>query len=89
MRVYLTTTEALAAEIIRDGWRDLHVLQDLTGVWLASQPLDANDGFDGNVILCLEVPETLFAKWEIEWHPSPRTPPSRRAPTAGAAPPGL
>lgn len=35
-----------------------------TGVWLANQPLDENEGAWGNTVLLIEIPEPVVAKFE-------------------------
>jgi hypothetical protein len=65
MRTYLTTTVAQAEAIFREGWADTHEEFGRNGVYLSTVPLDANDGFDGNVTLCLEVPDDTFGEYEV------------------------
>lgn len=64
MRAYFTTTVEETKAIWRDGFRDLHHEFGMKGVWFASEQLDVNDGFEGDVTLCLDVPEGVFAKYE-------------------------
>ena len=63
-----------SASILRDGFRDGYRLRltedgeplDLHGIFVSAQwPLDENEGADGDVVLELDIPETLFA--EHEW----------------------
>jgi hypothetical protein len=35
------------------------------GVWLSDVPLDVNDGADGDVLLCIEIPEDVITPWEF------------------------
>jgi hypothetical protein len=64
MRVFLTTTIATADRVCRDGFTNMHQLSDVEGVYLADAQLDANDGFEGPVTLCLDVPDDVFQKYE-------------------------
>jgi hypothetical protein len=65
MRVYLTTTVPRADAIFRDGFTDLYEEFGMQGVYLATVPLDANDGFMGDVTLCLEVPPDVFQRHDV------------------------
>ena len=57
-------------EILRDGFLDatgtyLTVSpEEFTGVWVSDRPLDIYEGADGNVLLVLDIPEEIFAKYE-------------------------
>ena len=74
MRAYLTTDVETTKLIFRDGFTDFHQfvahkvdgsgIVELLGVYFATRQLDANDGFDGPVTLCLDIPEELFKKVE-------------------------
>jgi hypothetical protein len=74
MRVFFTTTIALAKEFMASGFRNLYretfdvPLSDgateIRGVWMADKPLDINEGFEGPVVLCLDVPDETFRKFE-------------------------
>ncbi len=73
MRTYLTTTVEGTKLIFDVGFADIHSFSafkadggvvSCEGVYLATRPLDANDGFPGDVVLCLEVPDDLFAERE-------------------------
>ena len=64
MRLYFTTTVARADSIFQDGFSDLYEEGGISGVWFADRPLDANDGFDGDVVLCLELPAEEFTLHE-------------------------
>jgi hypothetical protein len=35
-----------------------------TGVWLSSEPLDANEGAWGEVLLAMEIPDAVFVEYE-------------------------
>lgn len=55
------TTDAADA-ILHDGFRDatgsyMFVNFELTGVWLADQPLDVNEGCKGDQVLRVEFPD--------------------------------
>ena len=60
MRVYFTTGAARAEEILREGFNDLYEEFGRRGVYFADRPLDDNDGFAGEVTLCLDVPADVF-----------------------------
>src|SRR5262245_6507941 len=67
MRMYFTTTIARTKEIWRNGWRDSFDDEfGMQGVWFASEPLDANDGVEGDVVLCMEISEEDFRPHEVE-----------------------
>jgi hypothetical protein len=65
MRVYWTTTETTASAVLLTGFTDLYSEFGLRGIYFATCPLDANDGFEGEVELCLDVPEGVFASHDI------------------------
>jgi hypothetical protein len=50
--------------IWRDGWADLYEEFGMKGVYFTTQPLDTNDGSDGDVILCLDVPDEVFKQFD-------------------------
>jgi hypothetical protein len=66
---YHRTTEAAAAAIRQDGFRDATACYNmadeagepfyLTGVWLSDTPLDENEGACGPVLLRIELPPDL------------------------------
>jgi hypothetical protein len=64
MRVFFTTAAGMTRAILRHGFRDEYKEGDLRGVWFADQPLGANEGFAGDVTLCVEVPEDVFAHYQ-------------------------
>jgi hypothetical protein len=64
MRLFFTTTVARADSILQDGFTDVYEEGGISGVWFADRPLDANDGFDGDVVLCLELPTEEFTLHE-------------------------
>jgi hypothetical protein len=66
MRVFLTTSVDTTKQIWRDGWWDIHEEFGMSGVCLADAQLDANDGFLGDVTVCIDVPEGVFAQYEID-----------------------
>jgi hypothetical protein len=71
MRGYLTTTVATVDAIFRDGFVDLYEFGGVRGVWLADHQLGINDGFEGPVTICLEVPNAVFERHEwVEEHPA-------------------
>jgi hypothetical protein len=71
MRAYVTIDVPGTKAIWRDGFTDLYEVFDeqsgasKSGVYVATRPLDANDGFMGDVTLCLEVPEGLFNRYYV------------------------
>lgn len=67
MRVYFTTTYEITKRIFEQGFWDMHTDEaDRKGVWFAAEPLGANDGFEGDVVLCTEVPDDTFAKYKVD-----------------------
>src|SRR5262245_12733337 len=66
MRVYWTTTETTAKNVLLDGFTDLYSEPGLRGVYVATCPLDANDGFAGEVVLCLDIPAGVFAGHDVQ-----------------------
>jgi hypothetical protein len=65
MRVYWTTTVARTEAIFRDGFTDLYEEFGREGVYFATQQLDALDGFDGDVTLCLDLPPEVFDEYDL------------------------
>src|SRR5262245_35647667 len=65
MRVYFTTTVPAADSILRDGFTDTHEEFGMRGVYASTAPLGANDGFGGDVTLCLEVPVDSFRVYDV------------------------
>jgi hypothetical protein len=64
MRVFLTATVAQAEAIFRRGYTNLRAEFGREGVYWSDSPLGVAEGFDGEVVLCLDVPDELFAGWE-------------------------
>ena len=66
MRCYHRTHAADA--IRRDGFVDdegcYGTLTTHRGVWLSDQPLDVNEGADGNALLAVDLPDELFEQYE-------------------------
>lgn len=67
MRVYHRTYHADAIE--REGFRDgsyvMPGIGELRGVFVSADwPLDENEGADGDVVLALEIEESLFVEYE-------------------------
>ena len=67
MKVFHTTDDAAKA-ILSEGFRDgsgtyMTAIRH-SGVWIADQPLDENEGAKGNQVLWLEIPEKLIAPYE-------------------------
>jgi hypothetical protein len=69
MRLYHRTDAAAA--IIRDGFRDGvgNYLTDRlwSGVWLADEPLDGNEGAYGQALLAVEIDADESALVNYEW----------------------
>lgn len=66
MRCFLTTKVERTNEIWREGFRDLHQQFGRQGVWFADEQLDVNDGFEGDITICLEIPEDVFEEYEVD-----------------------
>jgi hypothetical protein len=68
MRCYHRTSAEAAAAIVADGFRDAedyYMTPNLyRGVWVSDEPLDINEGAQGDVLLSVDVPESLFAEYE-------------------------
>jgi hypothetical protein len=68
MLVFHTTDSDDALEILKHGFQDrtdyYGRTQVCTGVWFADGPLTVSDGFDGDTLLALEVPEEVFTSHE-------------------------
>jgi hypothetical protein len=76
LRVYSNTTIPGMREILKSGFRDVHSFGDAKGVYVGRKPLDANDGFSGDIVLCLNIPDDIFEEnEEIE---CPEDSPERR-----------
>jgi hypothetical protein len=65
MRAYFTTSVERARTIFDSGFTDLYEEFGVQGVNLSTRPLDVNDGFDGDVTLCLDVPEGTFKQYDV------------------------
>jgi hypothetical protein len=64
MRVYFTTTVATAEAILLERFTDLHGEFGMEGVYFASKQLDINDGFEGEVTLCVDVPDATMQQYD-------------------------
>ena len=68
MRVFHTTTDAAAAAIERDGFRDgvgsYLTVNEYRGVWLGDLPMDPNEGASGDVLFVLDIPEQVLKPFE-------------------------
>jgi hypothetical protein len=70
------TTEASAAEILRNGFRDAKgkflTEREHKGVWLSDVPVDCQDGAQGDSLLVVEIDPVYVEKYEwVEdgsWH---------------------
>ena len=73
MKVFHTT--GATNQILKHGFKDGRgtYLTDRIwqGVWLSDQPLDVNEGAEGDTVLTLEIPEKVLAKneWVEEGKP--------------------
>ncbi len=71
MILYHTTDETAALAIIAEGFRDgegRYMTRNIyRGVWLADQPLDANEGAFGDFLLAIEMRCTEADIAEYEW----------------------
>jgi hypothetical protein len=65
MRVFMTTTVAQAEAIFRNGYTNLCAEFGREGVYWSDSPLGAADGFDGEVVLSLDVSDELFQGWDV------------------------
>jgi hypothetical protein len=65
MRAYFTTTAARTRAILRHGFVDLYEQWGRRGVYFATRPLRINEGFKGNVTLCLEIPDRLLEEHDV------------------------
>src|SRR5262245_8795484 len=68
LTLYHCTTEAAARQILASGFRD-HTARYLTerewtGVWVSDRPLDNTEGASGEILLQVEIAETLIAAYE-------------------------
>lgn len=68
-RVYYTTDLERTRHIFASGWCDWYAEFGMEGVYLATNPLDVNDGFAGDITLCLDVPEDLFRQYDVTDEP--------------------
>jgi hypothetical protein len=53
-----------AETIVREGFENLCEEFGWTGVCFATTPLGANDGFQVDVTLCLDIPDEIFEQYE-------------------------
>jgi hypothetical protein len=65
LRAFYRTDFEETRAIWRDGWADRYEEFGREGIYLATRPLDANDGFEGAVVLCLDVPQELFNHFDL------------------------
>jgi hypothetical protein len=68
MKVYHRTTETAADAILTTGFKDgtgrYGITQKHSGVWVSDCPLDANEGANGDVVLTMNIPAKVFARFE-------------------------
>jgi hypothetical protein len=66
MRAFCNTSVADCREIFNGGFTNLHSVGGVAGVLLADRQLDCNDAVDGDVTLCLDVPQEVFATYACD-----------------------
>lgn len=66
MRLYHRSyyAEVIATEGFRDGEGGYLTAGTHRGVWMSDQPLNVNEGAQGDVILAVEMPEDIAAPFE-------------------------
>src|SRR4051794_38175011 len=68
MILFHRTHAAIAALILRDGFRDgtgsYLTDEQHSGVWLSNVPLDINEGAAGDTLLKLDLPERTISNYE-------------------------
>ena|ERR1700722_20023862 len=66
MRCYHTTAapDAIMQGGFRDATDDYMIGELRTGVWLADRPLGIMDGTADGAVVCIDVPDELFAEYE-------------------------
>jgi hypothetical protein len=68
LTVYHRTTHDAAEHILHSGFRDgtdyYMTPRKHSGVWVSDQPLDINEGADGDALLRIRIAEELIAKRE-------------------------
>jgi hypothetical protein len=64
MRAFFTSTVRRADDIFRFGFTNLYEFGGINGVCFTDRQLAAADGFEGEVTLCLEIPDDVFSRWE-------------------------
>lgn len=75
MRVYITTSihdvtivvtssASAAREALAAPFADNAEFGEARGVWVGREPLDANDGFEGDLTLAVDLPDEVFAECE-------------------------
>jgi hypothetical protein len=71
MIVYHSTTEAMAKEIIQNGFRDSKATYgtdlEWIGVFVCDKPLDVNEGAKGSTVLRITLPVTEDELAPYEW----------------------
>jgi hypothetical protein len=77
MRIYIRTDTRKALKMLSDGFTDMHedAPLGLAGVWCEDRPRNGErecaaggvlmTGTNGDTVLCLDVPEELFRKFEV------------------------
>jgi hypothetical protein len=60
-----TAPDGFTKEIFAEGFRDLHEEFGRKGVYVSTQQLDASDGFEGAVTLCLDMPDDVLAQYDV------------------------
>jgi hypothetical protein len=65
MRTYCTTSVKHAQDILRSGFADLYEDHGLEGLCFCTRPLNGGDGVQGDVTLCMDIPEAVFRRFEL------------------------
>jgi hypothetical protein len=63
--MFFTTTVSTADAIFRDCFTDIYEFSGCEGVCFADRQLDVNDGFEGDVTLCMDAPDEVFERHEV------------------------
>ncbi len=67
MRCFHRTTTEAAENIITNGFQDPRDEGGVFQVWLSAEhPVTPNEGADGDAVLSIEVPESVFEEYEWE-----------------------
>ena len=71
MKMYHRTTAASAKRILSEGFKDgtdrYMTDREFSGVWLSVEPLDSNEGAQGDTLLCVDLDCTERDLSDFEW----------------------